>query len=78
MITFTTINCNGDTIERTFNSIAAILKDYWDEEGTTLPSSDDPVLNYSLNGPSITPTNLSFGTFIQSLECQYWHDLVLD
>lgn len=74
MIKFATINCEGVMIERTFESIAHILKDWWDEEGTTLPAGDDPVIFYNIDGNEIHPKDFKFDTFINELETQYWYD----
>lgn len=74
MIKFTTVNCNGVKIERSFDSIADIIKDWWNEEGTTLPDSEDPVVCYNIDDKDIYPKNLDFDGFICDLQIRYWNN----
>ena len=74
MVKFITVNCDGIMIDRTFDSVAHILKDWWDDDGTTLPSGDDPVVSYNIDGNDIQPKDLKFTDFIDELETQFWND----
>ena len=48
MIRIKTINIDGKEIERTFESVADILTNWWDENGTDLPGEDDEVLEFTM------------------------------
>ena len=53
MIRFKTINVDGIEIEREFNTADEIKKDWYSEEGTTLPANDDEVVFAEVNGEKI-------------------------
>lgn len=76
MITFKSENVDGEIIDWEFDSIADVLKDWWNEDGTNLPSGEDRVYEYNINGNTID-CDILFDTFIQELETQYWNDLKL-
>lgn len=72
MIRIKTINVDGVEVERTFDSVADILKNWWDEEnGTDLPSGDDEVLELTMDGKSIRSLK-HFAELIQELESLFW------
>jgi hypothetical protein len=65
---------DGVEIERTFETTAEILKNWWDEEqGTDLPDGDDEVLELVIDGESYhTPGN--FVGVISRLEAMFWQN----
>lgn len=50
LVRFTTKNVDGLKTEWCFNSVEAVLKDWWANDAEKLPSGDDPVLEFILNG----------------------------
>ena len=72
MIRIKTINVDGVEVERTFESVADILKNWWDEENETdLPGGDDEVLELTMDGKSIRSLK-HFAELIQELESLFW------
>lgn len=71
MIRIKTINVDGKEIERTFESVADILTNWWDENGTDLPGGDDEVLELTMDGKSIRSIR-HFAGLIQELESLFW------
>ena len=71
MIRIKTINIDGKEIERTFESVADILTNWWDENGTDLPGGDDDVLELTMDGKSIRSIR-HFAELIQELESLFW------
>lgn len=71
MIRIKTINKDGKEIERTFESVADILTNWWDENGTDLPGGDDEVLKLTMDGKSIRSVR-HFAGLIQELESLFW------
>lgn len=71
MIRIKTINVDGKEIERTFESVADILTNWWDENGTDLPGGDDEVLELTMDGKSIRSVR-HFAGLIQELESLFW------
>lgn len=71
MIRIKTINIDGKEIERTFESVADILTNWWDENGTDLPGGDDEVLELTMDGKSIRSIR-HFAELIQELESLFW------
>lgn len=71
MIRLKTINVDGNEVERTFESIAEILKNWWDEEETDLPGGDDEVLKLTVDGKSMRSLK-HFAELIHELEILFW------
>lgn len=74
MIRIKTINVEGREIERTFESVADILTNWWDENGTNLPGGDDEVLEVTMDGKSIRSIR-HFAELIQELESFFWRGI---
>lgn len=71
MIRIKTINVEGRKIDRTFESIADILTNWWDENGTDLPGGDDEVMEVTMDGKSIRSIK-DFAGLIKELESLFW------
>ena len=74
MIRIKTINVEGREIERTFESVADILTNWWDENGTDLLGGDDEVLEVTMDGKSIRSIK-DFAELIQELESFFWRGI---
>lgn len=75
MIRLKTINVDGMEIERTFESVSEILKNWWDEEhGTDLPGGDDEVLELAIDGEPVSSPE-HFEGVIHELEVIFWKGL---
>jgi len=74
MIKFTTINVEGKRVEREFNSLAEILKNWWSED-TDLPSNDDEVVECTVDGQAIKAKD--FYDLIQTFEIMYWKNSIV-
>lgn len=72
MISFTTINCEGELKYWKFNSIEELLKEYW-TDGFNLPSNDDEIFNGSfVIDDKVTPVKV-FENIITELSVMYWN-----
>lgn len=76
MIKFKTLNVDGQLVEREYQSIAEIIKNWWSEGKTELPGDDDKVVELVIGGKSLQSPIL-FGNLIQELEEIYWQDTVI-
>jgi hypothetical protein len=76
MIRFKTLNVDGQLVEREYQSIAEIIKNWWSEGKTELPGDDDKVVELVIGGKSLQSPIL-FGNLIQELEEIYWQDTVI-
>ena len=74
MIRFKTLNVDGQLVEREYQSIAEIIKNWWSEGKTELPGEDDKVVELVIGGKSLQSPIL-FGSLIHELE--YWQDIVI-
>lgn len=72
MISFTTINCDGEYRYWEFNSIKEILKEYW-TDGFDLPANDDEVFNGNfVIDNEVIPVKV-FENIITELSVMYWN-----
>lgn len=71
LVRFTTKNVDGLKTEWCFNSVEAVLKDWWANDAEKLPSGDDPVLEFILNGAPI-PSIETVDSLINFLNIYYW------
>lgn len=71
LIRFTTENVDGLKNEWYFNSVEAVLKDWWANDAEKLPSGDDPVLEFILNGAPV-PSIETVDALINFLNIYYW------
>jgi hypothetical protein len=76
MIRFKTLNVDGQLVEREYQSIAEIIKNWWSEGKTELPGEDDKVVELVIGGKSLQSPIL-FGSLIHELEEIYWQDIVI-
>jgi len=53
MIRFKTLNVDGQLVEREYQSIAEIIKNWWSEGKTELPGDDDKVVELVIGGKSL-------------------------
>lgn len=74
MIKFETINCEGEKVCWLFDSIEAILKEYW-TDGMLLPSNDDEVYNETLIVDNKIIKVNTFENIITELSIIYWTNL---
>ncbi len=71
LVRFTTKNVDGLKTEWCFNSVEAVLKDWWANDAEKLPSGDDPVLEFILNGAPV-PSIETVDSLINFLNIYYW------
>lgn len=71
LVRFTTKNVDGLKIEWCFNSVEAVLKDWWANDAEKLPSGDDPVLEFIFNGAPV-PSIETVEALINFLNIYYW------
>ena len=71
LVRFTTKNVDGLKTEWCFNSVEAVLKDWWANDAEKLPSGDDPVLEFILNGAPV-PSIETVDSLINFLNVYYW------
>lgn len=64
-------DCDDIPLYLVYESIAEVLKTWWDEEYTDIPAGDAPVLKVSISGKEIIPPK-TFGDLICELEQRYW------
>lgn len=72
MISFTTINCEGELKYWKFNSIEELLKEYW-TDGFNLPSNDDEIFNGSFVIDDKVIHVKVFENIITELSVMYWN-----
>ena len=72
MISFTTINCEGELKYWKFNSIEELLKEYW-TDGLNLPSNDDEIFNGSFVIDDKVIHVKVFENIITELSVMYWN-----
>lgn len=72
MISFTTINCEGELKYWKFNSIEELLKEYW-TDGFNLPSNDDKIFNGSFVIDDKGIHVKVFENIITELSVMYWN-----
>lgn len=76
MISFTTINCDGEYRPWTFDCIEEILKEYWaDDKMIDLPSNDDEVFNGNFVIDNEVIEVSTFENIITELSIIYWSKL---
>ena len=71
LVRFTTKNVDGLKTEWCFNSVEAVLKDWWANDAEKLPSGDDPVLEFIFNGAPV-PSIETVDALINFLNIYYW------
>lgn len=71
LVRFTTKNVDGLKTEWCFNSVEAVLKDWWANDAEKLPSGDDPVLEFILNVAPV-PSIETVDSLINFLNIYYW------
>lgn len=71
LVRFTTKNVDGLKTEWCFNSVEDVLKDWWANDAEKLPSGDDPVLEFILNGAPV-PSIETVDSLINFLNIYYW------
>ena len=65
MVKFTTVNVDGETVSRSFSNIEEMRMDWQNEDGTTLPSLDDKLVEASLDNIQFVGNIFNdFATFI--------------
>ena len=72
MISFTTINCEGELKYWKFNSIEELLKEYW-TDGFNLPSNDDEIFNGNFVIDDKVIHVKVFENIITELSVMYWN-----
>lgn len=75
MLIIGTENVEGQKVHWKFESGAAVLKQWWDEDTADLPGGDDAVFLFIVEGRQI-PFSGDFSTLIQELEIEYWKSVV--
>lgn len=71
-----TRNSDGIPVHLVYESIAEVLKAWWDEGNTDIPNGDDLVLKFSISGREIIPPKI-FRDLIYELEHMYWRDFLV-
>lgn len=74
MVSFKTINCEGELRNWEFNSAENLLKKYW-TDGFDLPSNDDEIFNGNFVIDDETISVKIFENIITELSVIYWNKI---